>query len=68
MHIAHINCGGQLLMESIFREGKFITEFFNPQVKDHAEKVTCCPHCGEPLGRLLQQSDMAQANRGLHLS
>lgn len=44
-------CGYPLLVESLSYGDKFLTEYYDPNVKDHAEKVRCCPKCGQHLGR-----------------
>lgn len=44
-------CGYPLIMESVKQGSQFIAEFFDPQIKDHAEKVTVCPCCQQFLGQ-----------------
>lgn len=51
MQIYH-SCGAQLFMESQFDGQHFIAEFYDPTVKDRAERVCSCPRCGEALGKM----------------
>lgn len=43
-------CGYPLIMESIEQGSKFIAEFYDAKIKDHAEKVKVCPCCEQHLG------------------
>lgn len=64
MNIYHA-CGYPLLMESLKQGSQFITEFFDPQSKDHAQKVTQCPYCQQPLGKSIAWEPAVLTTMGL---
>lgn len=51
MYVYH-ECGYPLLVESISQGNSFLTDYYDPKIKDHPEKVTRCPHCNKRLGKI----------------
>lgn len=53
------HCGKHIVMNSVYQNKNFVTEFYDPKIKDHAEKITFCPGCGEPLGKMYKREEQA---------
>lgn len=66
MYMYH-ECGYPLLIESISQGDKFLTEYFDPKIKDHSEKVKYCPCCEKRLGKIPPHEQAAMFNERLKL-
>jgi hypothetical protein len=53
------SCSYPLLLESERQGNVFVGQFYDAKVKDHAEKVSNCPCCGEQLGKVSKAMNLA---------
>ena len=55
------DCKYPLLVDLIPQGKLFLAEVYDPMIKDHAERIYCCPQCGKSLGHEERMQFLKQA-------